>query len=160
MSDQEIDLIAENDGVIHIAPFRAYIKDYSDKKLIADLKAARLSFGITEVYSYPFELYWEIEDPKEKMAFLTTISDIIGPVYVSEFVDHIDYVVNRVGINHVGIGSDFNHGAGITGFNEASDALNVTIELVRRGYSTSDIQKIWSGNFLRVLAQAENNALR
>lgn len=158
MSDPEIDLIAKNDGVIHIAPFRAYIKDYSDEKLVADIKAARRSFGITDVYSYPFELYWEIDDPKEKMAFLTSISDIIGPVYVSEFVDHIDYVVNRVGINHVGIGSDFNHGAGITGFNEASDALNVTTELVRRGYTTDDIQKIWSGNFLRVLAKAENGA--
>jgi membrane dipeptidase len=70
-------------------------------------------------------------------------------------VDHIDYIVKRIGIDHVGIGSDFNHGAGIEGFDDESEAPNVTRELVRRGYSEAQIAKIWAGNFLRVFSAVE-----
>jgi membrane dipeptidase len=55
----------------------------------------------------------------------------------------------------VGIGTDFDHGSGIEGFENAADAGNVTAELVKRGYSEADIQKIWGGNFLRVLRAVE-----
>jgi len=63
--------------------------------------------------------------------------------------------VKRIGIDHVGIGTDFNHGAGIVGFNDEGESVNVTRELVRRGYSEADIAKIWGGNFLRVFRQVE-----
>jgi membrane dipeptidase len=63
--------------------------------------------------------------------------------------------VKRIGIDHVGIGTDFNHGAGITGFSDESEAPNVTRELVRRGYTEEQIAKIWSGNFLRVFREVE-----
>ena len=66
------------------------------------------------------------------------------------FVDHIDYAVHLIGIDHVGIGSDFDGGGGIPGFEDPSDCMNVTAELIRRGYSDSDIEKIWGGNLLRV----------
>ena len=65
-------------------------------------------------------------------------------------MDHIDYIVARIGVDHVGIGTDFNHGGGVEGFNEADEAFNVTLALVDRGYSAADIEKIWGGNFLRV----------
>ena len=71
------------------------------------------------------------------------------------YVDHIEHVVELVGIDYVGIGSDFDGGGGIEGFNDHSEMLNVTIELVRRGYSEEDICKIWSGNFLRVWREVE-----
>ena len=74
---------------------------------------------------------------------------------VSDLVDHIDYIVKRIGIDHVGIGTDFNHGAGIEGFDDESDAPNVTRELVRRGYTEAQIAKIWGGNFLRVFKRVE-----
>jgi membrane dipeptidase len=61
-------------------------------------------------------------------------------------------------VDHVGIGTDFNHGSGITGFNDASEALNVTVGLLERGYSEQDIEKIWGGNFLRVWREAERVA--
>ena len=77
---------------------------------------------------------------------------------VSDLVDHIDYIVKRIGIDHVGIGTDFNHGAGIEGFDDESDAPNVTRELVRRGYSEGQIAKIWGGNFLRVFRRVEETA--
>jgi membrane dipeptidase len=77
---------------------------------------------------------------------------------VSDLVDHIDYIVKRIGIDHVGIGTDFNHGAGIQGFDDESEAPNVTRELVRRGYTEAQIAKIWGGNFLRVFRQVEGTA--
>jgi len=72
-------------------------------------------------------------------------------VDVSDFVDHIDYLVKKIGINHVGISSDFDGGGGIEGWKDASETFNVTLELVERGYTETEIEKIWSGNLLRVL---------
>ena len=159
LSDEEIDLFGQKGGVIHLSPFRAYLLDYSDKALVERIKVARRAAGVDEVYSYPFELYWEIKDPAKKYAFLKSISDIIGPADVNNLIDHIDYIVKRIGVNHVGIGTDFNHGSGIDGFVDAADALNVTIGLVRRGYSSAAIEKIWGGNFLRVFGEVERMAV-
>jgi microsomal dipeptidase-like Zn-dependent dipeptidase len=73
-------------------------------------------------------------------------------------MDHIDYAVKLIGVDHVGIGTDFDGGGGIPGFNDASEAPNVTLELVRRGYSEEDIAKIWGGNLLRAWREAERVA--
>ncbi len=81
--------------------------------------------------------------------------DLLGPATIDRLIDHVDYVVDRVGIDHVGLSTDFNHGGGIQGFGNASEALNVTAGLLQRGYSAADIEKIWSGNFLRVMREAE-----
>ena len=77
---------------------------------------------------------------------------------VKDFVDHIDYVVKKIGIDHVGISSDFDGGGGIDGWNGASETFNVTLELVRRGYTEEQIAKIWSGNLLRVMEQVRQVA--
>ena len=77
---------------------------------------------------------------------------------VSDFVDHIDYLVDLIGIDHVGISSDFDGGGGITGWNDASETRNVTIELVRRGYNEEQIAQLWSGNLLRVLDDVQRIA--
>ena len=63
---------------------------------------------------------------------------------------HIDYAVKLIGIDHVGISSDFDGGGGIDGWDSAAEAFNVTLELVRRGYTEQQIAKMWSGNLLRV----------
>ena len=81
-----------------------------------------------------------------------------SPVDVSDFVDHIDYIKNLIGIDHVGISSDFDGGGGIEGWQDASETFNVTLELVKRGYSENEISKIWSGNLLRVLDETEKIA--
>jgi membrane dipeptidase len=78
-----------------------------------------------------------------------------GTADVSTFVDHIDYVVKLIGVDHVGISSDFGGGGGVAGWNNAGETFNVTLELVRRGYSEEDIASIWGGNVLRILEQAE-----
>lgn len=154
LSDEEIDRIGETGGVIHIAAFSAYLVDLSDPDLKASIRDVRLAAGLPETYSYPYELYWELKSDEEKMTFLTNMRALVGGETVSRMVDHIDYVVQRIGVDHVGIGSDFNHGGGIVGFEEASAALAVTEELVARGYTDEDINKIWGGNFLRVLDAA------
>ena len=70
-------------------------------------------------------------------------------------MDHIDYIKNKIGIEHVGISSDFDGGGGIEGWQDASETLNVTKELVKRGYSQDEIEKIWGGNLLRVMEEVE-----
>jgi membrane dipeptidase len=77
---------------------------------------------------------------------------------VRDFVDHIDYLVKLVGIDHVGISSDFDGGGGVVGWNSAAETFNVTLELVRRGYTEEQIGKIWSGNLLRVWEAVEKVA--
>jgi membrane dipeptidase len=79
---------------------------------------------------------------------------------VKELVDHIDYAIKLIGIDHVGISSDFDGGGGIEGWDSAADTLNVTIELVRRGFSEDDIAKLWGGNLLRVWTDVEGVAAR
>jgi membrane dipeptidase len=77
---------------------------------------------------------------------------------VADFVNHIDYLVKKLGIDHVGISSDFDGGGGVDGWNSAADTFNVTLELVRRGYTEEQIGKIWSGNLLRVWREVERVA--
>jgi len=81
-----------------------------------------------------------------------------GNATVQDMVDHIDYAVNKIGIDHVGISSDFGGGGGLSGWNDALETFNVTLELVRRGYSEEDIHKLWSGNVLRIMEAAEQVA--
>jgi len=158
LSDEEIDRIGQTGGVIHVAPFRGYLFNSSDPDMDANIRAVRKDSGIDEDYLYPFELYWEIDDMTVKKDFLNRISTLLGPIGLREMLDHVDYIAKRIGVDHVGIGTDFNHGSGIEGFDDASEALNVTIALLKRGYSEEDIVKIWGGNFMRVWRAAEKAA--
>ena len=89
---------------------------------------------------------------------IAEVEKTVAPVDVSDFVDHIDYLVEKIGINHVGISSDFDGGGGVSGWNDASETLNVTIELVRRGYTEEQIEKLWGTNLLRVLDEVQKVA--
>ena len=80
------------------------------------------------------------------------------PSKVGDYVDHMDHIVRVAGIDHVGVGSDFDGGGGIDGWQNAAESRNVTIELVRRGYTEEQIQQIWSGNLLRVWRAVERTA--
>lgn len=155
LSDEEIDRIGETGGVIHVAPFTAYLINFSTPEKRAAILEARRAAGLSDEYSYPYELYWEMEDPAAREVFTTAIGQALGTATVDLMIDHIDYIVDRIGIDHVGIGTDFNHGSGIEGYDDAGDSLNVTIGLLERGYSEEDIKKIWGGNFLRVFREAE-----
>ena len=81
-----------------------------------------------------------------------------SPATVKNVVDHIDHIIKVAGIDHVGIGCDFDGGGGIEGIFDVSEVMNITIELVKRGYSEEQIQKIWGGNIMRVLGEVQEIA--
>lgn len=95
---------------------------------------------------------------------ITAVSAFLRPdakpeaVSVADFVDHIDYAVRRIGVQHVGISSDFDGGGWFTGWHNAADSANLTIELLHRGYDRQEIAALWGGNFLRLLRIAEEKA--
>ncbi len=95
---------------------------------------------------------------------ITAVSAFLRPharpdeVRVADFVDHIDHAVHRIGLDHVGISSDFDGGGGFSGWHDAADSANLTIELVARGYTENQIAALWGGNFLRLLRAAEHAA--
>ena len=155
LSDAEIRKLAQRGGVIHVAPFAGYLFDSQNPEVDAGIRTLRRKAGIDEDYLYPFELYWEIGDASVKTEFLTGVRGLLGPISLDTMLDHIDHIVALVGVDHVGIGTDFNHGSGIPGYIDASDSLNVTLGLLQRGYSESQIGKIWGGNFLRVWREVE-----
>lgn len=100
----------------------------------------------------------------EGMVNITAVPSFVRPggrgdgVTVSDYVDHIDYVVKRCGLAHVGISSDFDGGGGFSGWRDASESGNLTAELVQRGYGAAEIAALWGGNFLRLLRRAEEVA--
>ncbi len=102
--------------------------------------------------------------PDRRAEFERRLADIdrkwpaAGRATVKDFVDEIDYAVKLIGIDHIGISSDFDGGGGIDGWNSAAETFNVTLELVRRGYTEEQIGKIWSGNLLRVWGEVERVA--
>jgi membrane dipeptidase len=97
-------------------------------------------------------------DYQKRLAEIDVKFPPAGRATVKDFVNHIDYAVKLIGIDHVGISSDFDGGGGIDGFNSAAEAFNVTLELVRRGYTEEQIGKLWSGNLLRVWGEDEKIA--
>ena len=97
-------------------------------------------------------------DYDKKLADIDAKYPAAARANVKDFVNHIDYAVKLIGIDHVGISSDFDGGGGVEGWNSAAEAFNVTMELVRRGYTEEQIGKLWSGNLLRVWGEVEKKA--
>jgi len=95
---------------------------------------------------------------ERRMAQIDRQFPAAGRATVRDYVDHIDYAVKLIGIDHVGIASDFDGGGGVEGWNSAAESFNLTLELVRRGYTEEQIAKIWSGNLLRVWSEVEKVA--
>jgi membrane dipeptidase len=125
---------------------------------IADL---RVEFGLP-VDFWPFFQALQERDAETRMAYeerLEEIEEKHGRPSVRDLVDHVDYVVNHIGIDHVGLSSDFmNYSFSLNGWRDASETRNVTLELVRRGYTVEEIGKIWSGNALRAWKEVEEVA--
>ncbi len=171
MDDEQIRAMGKNGGVIQLVAFNSYVKcdpvkDAERNKIRTDaLAALRTEFGITA--TAPAEVRTQIDalPTERKNAYLAKQEEIISrrtlgdePATVRDFVNHIDYVVKLIGIDHVGISSDFDGGGGVDGWRNATETFNVTLELVRRGYTEEQIGKIWGGNLLRVMEQVEKVA--
>lgn len=147
LSDAEVRKLAQRGGVIHVASFAGYLFDSKNPEIDAGIRALRRKAGIDEDYLYPFELYWEIEDTPIKTEFLTGVRGLLGPISLDTMLDHIDHIVALVGVDHVGIGTDFNHGSGIPGYIDASDSLNVTLGLFKRGIPSPRSGKFGGATF-------------
>lgn len=174
LSDEELDAIKANGGVVQAVAFASYVNSakntaHSDAEqaLRAEVAAQmgvemldrRTLFSMSEADRDAYqEKIKPVQDAVD--ARMDEVNAAAPPVDVSDFVDHIDYLVNKIGIDHVGISSDFDGGGGVEGWNDASESFGVTLELVRRGYSEEDIDKMWSGNLLRVLDEVQAVAAR
>jgi membrane dipeptidase len=153
LSDEELAAIAAKGGVVHVPPFNTYVAP-RPPEFVAELGALRVRYGL------PPEFRGVLDDAERltgaaRGEYTNAALKTVPRADLDDYLDHIDYVVQRIGVEHVGIGTDFDHGAGIVGYRDASEAPNLTRGLLARGYSPDDIAKIWSGNFIRVLRAAE-----
>jgi membrane dipeptidase len=158
--DEQLLALKENGGVFHLVGLQMTVKPEPPEKTEA-IRLLRMEFDLPEEY-WPFFLAFEKAPPDIRSAYdskLTEIESEYPSANVEDFVDHIDYLVDRMGIDHVGISSDFyDRGWCLDGWKDASETFNITLGLVRRGYTEEDIAKIWSGNTLRVWHEAEKAA--
>lgn len=169
LDDEQLKWMKENGGVVQTVAFKSYLNtEKYENRVDIEMEIAKEiadSMGVkwlerAEVMALPtmerekyFEFYGKMLPIRRKK--LAKEMNLPPAVDVSDFVDHIDYLVEKMGLAHVGISSDFDGGGGIEGWSDASETLNVTIELVRRGYSEEEIEKLWSGNLLRVLDEVQ-----
>jgi membrane dipeptidase len=151
--DEEIDAIAAKGGVVHIPPFNTYLAP-RPPEFVARLGAMRARFGLPADFRGVLDDAYRLEGAA-RGEYTALALESVPRATLEDYLNHIDYVVDRIGVEHIGIGTDFDHGAGIIGFKDASEAPNLTRALLARGYSADDIAKIWSGNFMRVLRAVE-----
>lgn len=137
LDDEQLQWVKESGGVVQAVALANFVNKEKHTKYRAAIKT--------------------LEDASDESA-LAQIKKAHPPVNVADFVDHIDYIKNKIGIDHVGISSDFDGGGGIEGWEDASKTFNVTLEMVKRGYTEEEIAKIWSGNLLRVLDETSEVA--
>lgn len=173
LDDETLLRIRDNGGVVQTVAFGSYISE-AQRSFIAEGRA-RLRTTIAEEIDLELLSDAEVDDldPVARAAYDAQLEILNSQFFprlnaevnsqapdatVSDFVDHIDYMVELIGLEHVGISSDFDGGGGITGWNDASETFNVTLELVRRGYTEEEIALLWSGNLLRVLDDVQRIA--
>ncbi len=184
LDDAQLKALAKNGGVIQTVALASYLKEDSPERAEAIRKlreelglpgrgrgmgfgqrggppqAGEPQAGRGAGQATPEQ---QAEAQKRRATYMERMKEIDArypPATLKDFVDHIDHAVKVAGVDHVGIGTDFDGGGGVPGFSDHSEALNVTTELVRRGYSDSDIKKIWGGNLLRAWREVQKVAAR
>jgi membrane dipeptidase len=149
LNDKQLKALAKNGGVIQICFVSSFIKEQPpNPERDSALEILREKYGSRR----------DIQDEAERAKLRETYQEIYEKypeekATLQELVDHIDFVVELIGVDFVGIGTDFDGGGGVEGCNDVSEMPNITEELLRRGYSEEDIQKIWGGNIMRVLSR-------
>ena len=151
LSDKALLALRDNGGVAQIVAFDAYLRQTPPEKAAA-MGALYRDLNLRSAADFAGMSTEQRESFYTRMNEITRMPPRAG---VKHLADHIDYAVGRIGIDHVGISSDFNGGGGIEGWDNAGETVNVTVELVRRGYSEDQIAKLWGGNLLRVMEAVE-----
>ncbi|MEM6642637.1 MAG: dipeptidase [Bacteroidota bacterium] len=150
LTDEMLKLMAENGGVVQLTMLSSYLRDipknFAQDSVVAAIKASmKPASEMTQ-------------DERSEMREKIEMAEKMFPdpvANVKHVVDHIDHIVKVAGIDHVGIGCDFDGGGGIDGIFDASEVMNITIELVKRGYTEEQIEKIWGGNLMRVFREVQ-----
>lgn len=153
LDDEQLRAIRDNGGVAQTTALGGFVKIQPPERSqgIADLRErVGLEGSDPDVLSASDRAEWD--------RGMAEIDERWPPATLQDYIDHIDYAVELVGIDHVGISSDFDGGGGVVGWNDASETFNVTLELVRRGYGEEAVRKLWGGNLLRVLREVERVA--
>ncbi|MGB5319837.1 dipeptidase [Eudoraea sp.] len=174
LTDEQLQLIKANGGVVQTVALDTYVN--KEKKEERDLFFANIFPDIADSLGlkwYDASEYKNLSDEqkdeyqlnrkivaKQAYALYDDKAGTPSGVEVADFIDHVDYMVNLIGIDHVGISSDFDGGGGIQGWNDASETFNITLELVKRGYTEEEISKLWGENLLRVLDEVQIFALK
>ena len=170
MDDEQLLALKKTGGVIQVVAYDSFVKttkpDSSDRT--AALAALRKEYKLPEAIGpgqrARFQAMLKHLSSDQRANYEKKLAEIDKqypgdpPANLKDFVDHIDYAVKLIGIDHVGISSDFDGGGGVIGWNDASETFNVTLELVRRGYSEGQIAKLWGANLLRVMDEVQRVA--
>ncbi|MBT8280527.1 MAG: dipeptidase [Muriicola sp.] len=173
LDDEQLQWLKENGGVVQTVAFSSYLNTEKDEKYKAYMKELYQQVADSLDINWYERSQFRSLSPEQRAEFIEnypkvmamgkelakTKTDVPPAVNVSDFVDHIDYMVDLIGIDHVGISSDFDGGGGIEGWSDASETFNVTLELVKRGYSEEEIAKLWGENLLRVLDEVQAVAM-
>ena len=174
LDDEELLAIRDNGGVVQATAFAAYLDSAKHTAYLTALNGLRAS--VAEGLGYQILPGAEVRalSADERIVYDARMAEVEAlvaprkaaevdavapPVDVDDFINHVDYMVELIGIEHVGLSSDFDGGGGISGWNDASETFNVTLELVRRGYTEEQIALLWGGNLLRVLDEVQKIAL-
>lgn len=165
LSDKELQLIKNSGGVVQVVGFPAYLRPLSQATQ-DKLNALRARFDLPPLPNLAMALMpgdaiiaaWPEHKFGEYAQGLYGILEEEPKATLKDWGDAVDYTVRKIGIDHVGISSDFNDGGGLQGWENVGDIRNVTAELIQRGYSEADIAKLWGGNFLRVWDQVQKAA--
>jgi microsomal dipeptidase-like Zn-dependent dipeptidase len=165
LSDKELQLIKNSGGVVQVVGFSAYLRPLSQPTQ-DKLNSLRARFDLPPLPNLAMALMpgdaiiaaWPEQKFGQYAQGLYGILEEEPKASLKDWGDAIDYTVRKIGIDHVGISSDFNDGGGIDGWENVGEVRNVTAELIQRGYSEADIAKLWGGNFLRVWDQVQKAA--
>ena len=153
LDDDMIIALAENGGVLQLSVLSAYVKELEPSP-----EREKAFAALREEFNN-FEDLTDEEMEEARRQWFTLNQKYPAPMAtVADLVDHIDHVVELVGIEYVGIGTDFDGGGALKDCFDVSELENITLELVERGYTKEEIEKIWSGNFMRVFRKVEEIA--
>lgn len=169
LDDEQLMMMKENGGVVQTVAFSSYLNTEKHEARAAFMKSIYQQVADSlDIAWYERSQISSLSD-SDKETFMENYPKVLKigkelaankedapeAVNVADFVNHIDYMVKLIGIDYVGISSDFDGGGGIEGWNDASETFNVTLELVERGYTEEEIAKLWGGNLMRVLDKVQ-----
>ena len=169
LDDEQLMMMKENGGVVQTVAFSSYLNTEKHEARAAFMKSIYQQVADSlDIAWYERSKISSLSD-SDKETFMENYPKVLKigkelaankedapeAVNVADFVNHIDYMVKLIGIDFVGISSDFDGGGGIEGWNDASETFNVTLELVERGYTEEEIAKLWGGNLMRVLDKVQ-----